>query len=98
MSYPDWMWLYFGGFGTAGSILYTLVVWYWLKIHALAKGSLRSAAKWNIIGFLFLFLGAWFACGMVGPPGNMLSRNPAEYNINLATFLAIISIFLSIPG
>ncbi len=98
MSFPTWMWLYFGSFGTAGAILFTMVVWYWLKVNALAGGLLRSAAKWNVIGLLFLFLASWFACGIAGPPGSMLSSNLAEHNLALAVFLASLSIFLSVPG
>ena len=98
MSFPDWVWLYFGTFGTAGAVLFTLVAWYWLKAHTLAKGSFRSAAKWNMVGLLFLFLGAWFACGIGGPPGNMLSFDPATRDLEVAYGTAMFSIFLSVPG
>lgn len=98
VSFPTWMWLFFGAFGTAGAVLFTFVAWYFLKAYTLAQGSMRSAFKWNIVGLLFLFLGAWFACGVAGPPGNMLSRDPVMHDLSLATTLAALSIFLSIPG
>jgi hypothetical protein len=44
-THPLWMWLYFGVFGSAGVILITLIVWQWIRFHALAKGYLRSAAS-----------------------------------------------------
>jgi len=97
-SHPIWMWVYFGAFGSASAVLFTLVVWNWLKVHSLAKGALRSAIKWNIIGYMFLFFGAWFACGIGGPPGNLLSPDLTIHNLNIATGAAVRSMFFSVPG
>jgi len=97
-THPLWMWLYFGTFGSAGAILFTLVVWHWLKLHALAKGALRSACVWKIIGYVFLFSAAWFACGIGGAPGNMLSPDPTVHNLDYATVAAVLSMFFSVPG
>jgi hypothetical protein len=55
------MWLYFGVFGSVGLILITLIAWQWIKYHTLAKGYLRSAAKWSMFGYVFLFTAAVFA-------------------------------------
>ena len=60
-THPLWMWLYFGIFGSAGVILFTLIVFQWVKYHALAKGYQRSAARWSMVGHMFLFFAAWFA-------------------------------------
>lgn len=98
MTFPDWVWLYFGAFGTVGAVLYTLVVWYWMKAHTLGEGSLQSAARWNMVGLMFLFLGAWFGCGIGGPPGNLLSRDLATHDLDAAYTTAMLSIFLSAPG
>jgi hypothetical protein len=98
MTFPDWVWLYFGAFGTAGAVLFTLVVWSWLKVHTRAGGPLRSAAKWNMIGLMFLFLAAWFACGIGGPPANLLSRDASTHNVEIGYLTAMLSIFLSVPG
>jgi len=97
-THPIWMWLYFGTFGSAGAVLFTLVVWNWLKVHSLAKGALRSATKWNIFGYMFLFFGAWFACGIGGPPGNLLSPDLTIHNPGVATWAAFLSMFFSVPG
>ena len=97
-THPIWMWLYFGTFGSAGAVLFTLVVWNWLKVHSLAKGALRSATKWNVLGYMFLFVGAWFACGIGGPPGNLLSPDLTIHNPDLATWTAFLSMFFSVPG
>ena len=98
ITHPTWMWLYFGIFGTAGTILFTLVIWSWLRVHSVAKGALRSALKWSVIGCMFLFFGAWFACGLGGPPGNTLSPDPAMHNQEYAVVSAVLSMFFSVPG
>lgn len=98
MSFPTWVWLYFGTFGTIGAVLYTLVVWYWMKFHSMAAGMLRSAAKWNMLGLMFLFIAAYFACGIGGPPGSMLSSDPLSRNIESAYDSALLAIFFSVPG
>lgn len=97
-THPLWMWLYFGTLGSAGAVLFTLLAWNWLRVHGLAKGAVRSAAKWNMIGYIFLFSGAYFACGIGGLPGNLLSPDPAMHNPGVATASAVLSMFLSVPG
>ena len=98
MTFPTWVWLYFGTFGTIGAVLFTLVAWYWTKGLATVESSLRSAIKWTMVGLLFLFLGAWFGCGIGGPPGNLLSRDLASHDLDAAYTTAMLSIFFSAPG
>jgi len=98
LTHPLWMWIYFGAFGSIGAILFTLIIWQLMKLHALAKGYLRSAARWSMIGYAFLFSAAWFACGVGGTPGNLLSSDPATHNPAVATAVAALSIALAVPG
>jgi hypothetical protein len=98
VTHPLWMWLYFGTFGSVGAILFTLIIWHSMKVHALVKGCQRSAARWSMVGYMFLFIAAWFACGIGATPGNLLSPDPAAQNPFLATFEAILSMFFSVPG
>jgi hypothetical protein len=98
MSFPDWVWLFFGSFGTLGAVLFTLVAWHWLKVHAAAEGWPRSAAKWNMVGLMFLFIAAYFACGIGGPPGSLLSKNQSVHDLGSAYDSAILSILFSAPG
>jgi hypothetical protein len=72
-SHPNWMWLYFGIFATAGTILFTLVVWNWMKVLKLAKGNLLSAnsdthnlvaAIWAAVLAMFFSVPGW-ACLLV---------------------------------
>lgn len=98
MNFPTWVWLYFGAFGSAGAVLFTLVVWNWMKIQTLVKSSLRSAARWNMIGLMFLFVAAYFACGIGGPPGSLLSHDALTHDLETAYDSALLAIFFSVPG
>lgn len=97
-THPVWMWLYFGIFATIGTILFILVIWNWQKYYQTTDGISRSLAKWQVFGYLFLFFGQWFACGIGAPPGNLLSSDPSVRNIEYATLAAAFSIFFSVPG
>ena len=68
------------------------------KYHALAEGYLRSAVRWNAVGYVFLFCAEWFACGVGGPPGNMLSSDLAAHNLFAAMGAGSFSMFFSVPG
>jgi hypothetical protein len=98
LSHPVWMWLYFGSFGTLGIILFTLVIWSWMKYHATVRENLRSVARWTAIGYMFLFFAEWFACGMGGSPGNLLSSDLTKHSFHWAAGLAIAAMFFSVLG
>ena len=98
VSYPFLMLLYFGIFGSAGAVLFTLVVWHWMKVYAVVKGYLRSVVIWKMAGYLFLFIAAYSACGIGGPPGNLLHPDPTTHNLDVANLAAKLSIFFSVPG
>ena len=59
-THPIWMWLYFGTFGSIGAVLITLIAWQWAQFHAISRGYVRSAAKWSMFGYVFLFTAALF--------------------------------------
>ena len=98
LTHPLWMWIYFGAFGSIGAILFTLILWCSMKLHSLTQGNQRSAVRWSMFGYLFLFCAAWFACGVGGTPGNLVSPDPATHNPAVAISVAALSIFLSVPG
>jgi len=98
ITHPFLTWVVFGAFGSAGAILFTLVAWQLLKLHALAQGYRRSAMRWIMFGCMFLFSAAWFSCGVGGTPGNLLSPDPATHDPAVAGGVALLSIVLSVPG
>jgi len=91
-------WLYFGIFAIIGMILFILVVWSWIKLYKTTDKAMRSVLKWQILGFMFLFFGQWFACGIGAPPGNLMSPDPSVHNLDRATLTASLSIFFAVPG
>ena len=97
-THPVWMWLYFGVFGTAGMVMFVLAMWNLAKLRKNADQSLRKAIRHNMIGYMFLFMASWFACGVGGPPGNMLSGDPAAHNQLAALGAAGMAMFFSVPG
>lgn len=96
--FPVWMWLYFGGFATAGLVLFALIGWNWMKLHARLSGEWRLATRWLMAGFVFIFFAAWFACGIGGSPGALLSPDEAVQSQELGMYSAILSMFFSVPG
>ena len=61
-------------------------------------GWLRWAAKWNMVGLMFLFVAAYFACGIGGPPGSLLSHDQLTHDLEAAYDSALLAIFFSVPG
>ena len=96
--FPTWMVLYFGTAGSIGLSLVALVFWTWMKTTRLSDGHVRSSLRWNIVGYVFLFSANWFACGIGGGPGNMLSSDPSMYQPMLATYAAVLAMLCSLPG
>jgi len=56
-SYPFWIWLYFGAFGSISAIFFSMIAWSWFKSRSFAKEQLRSILTWNMFGYMFLFIG-----------------------------------------
>jgi len=97
-AYSQWMFIYFGAFGSISAILFTLVALYWLKLITLGSGPAKVAALWSMFGYAFLFAGAWFACGIGAYPGNLFSINPELHQPDYAVGAAVLSMFVSVPG
>jgi hypothetical protein len=97
-THPVWTWLYFGVFGTAGIVMFVLVMWNLSKLRKNADPKLGKALRQDMIGYMFLFVASWFACGIGGPPGNLLSADPAAHNAFAALGAAAAAMFFSVPG
>ncbi len=97
-AYSQWMFIYFGAFGSISALLFSLIAWYWVKLQSSSKGPLKIASIWNMFGYAFLFTGAWFACGIGAYPGNLFSINPELHQPDFAVGAAVLSMFVSVPG
>jgi D-serine dehydratase len=47
---------------------------------------------------MFLFVAAYFACGIGGPPGSLLSHDQATHDLEATYDSAMLSLFFSVPG
>ncbi len=97
-THPAWMWLYFGGLSSVGLVIYCLASWRLTKLYAASTGDLRSAVRYALFGATFMFLALWFACGIGGPPGNMLSADASTHSFEFALNAAVGSTFFSVPA
>lgn len=98
ITHPILVYAYFGTFGTVGTILFVLVARSWMEYHAMADHRQRSALRWSMVGYMFLFFASWFACGIGGPPGNLLRSDSAAHNLSAGLGAGILSMFFSLPG
>ncbi|MBU8893340.1 MAG: hypothetical protein KOO66_11210 [Bacteroidales bacterium] len=96
--FPGWAWIYFGTFGSVAAILFTLIVLNWMKLRILSKGYEKAAAMWRIWGFTFLFFAEWFACGIGGVPGALLSTDISMHYQFGGMLAAMLAMFFSVPG
>lgn len=97
--YPVWQLVYFGTLGSASAAFFVSTAWAWFKSRSSITGLLRSAIGWSMLGYLFLFIAAYMACGIGGRPGgSLLSTDVAARNTDWGTTAALLSKFFSLPG
>jgi hypothetical protein len=73
-------------------------MWTVAKLRKNSNQRLRLALRLNLLGYMFLFIASWFACGIGGPPGNMLSVDSAVHSNLAALGAATMAMFFSVPG
>jgi len=93
---------FFGIMGFLLVIFFLGTVWYWMKYNKVEESGLKAAEKWKIIGYLFMIIGIWFICGVLGPPGTVLrpersylkSAISMSYMVMIFFVLGFLSIFI----
>jgi hypothetical protein len=93
---------FFGLMGSLLVIFFLGTVWYWMKYNKVEERRLRTAEKWKILGYLFMIIGIWFTCGVLGPPGTALrpersylkSAISMSYMVMTFFVLGFLSIFI----
>ena len=78
--------------------MFILTIWNVAKLRKKTNSRLGKALRQSMIGYMFLFIASWFACGIGGPPGNMLSADASVHNQFGALGAASMAMFLSVPG
>ena len=98
-NYPAWQWAYFGILGSASAVFFILTAWTWSRSRSSTTGQLRSAIAWSMVGYVFLFIAAYMACGIGGfPGGNLLSTDVTAHKVDWGNTAAELSMFFSMPG
>jgi hypothetical protein len=78
--------------------MFILAIWSVAKLRKNSNQRFSKALRQNMIGHMFLYISSWFACGIGGPPGNMLSADAATHNQFAALAAASMAMFFSVPG
>ena len=97
-SFPLWMWLYFGTFGSAGAVLFTLIVLSWMKIRSYTKGYKRSAATWVCSATCSCLSRHGSPVESVVLRAGCFSTNQDMHYRFGAVLAAVLAMFFSIPG
>ncbi len=68
-------------FGIGGGLVMTLflvTLWFWTKRRPLLEGSARTAADFQLVGYVFFLVGMWYLCGLLGPPAYLLNTDKVQ--------------------
>jgi hypothetical protein len=68
-------------FGIGGGLVMTLfliTLWFWIKRRPLLEGSARTAADFQLVGYVFFLVGMWYLCGLLGPPAYLLNTDKVQ--------------------
>ncbi|MGQ9619005.1 MAG: hypothetical protein ACUVUG_08620 [Candidatus Aminicenantia bacterium] len=87
------MFLYFGLTGLLSLVFLVLTIYFWAKKVSLIEDSLRNGSRWKLMGYIFLFLGALFICGVIWKPGALIYKNP-DFKIAIPILLSAKGFFL----
>ena len=97
-------------FGIGGGLilaLFLIIVWFWTKRFLLLEGSARTAAGFQLAGYVFFLVAMWYLCGLLGPPvyllntdkvqqfGSLRSAHAEAVKILIYFILGWLSLFLS---
>ena len=58
-------------FGAGGALIlvsFLAILWLWARRHAMLRGSARTAADLQLVGYTFLFIAMWYLCGDLSRP------------------------------
>ena len=66
----------FGVLGGLILVLFLVMLWYWGKRRITLEGPAKTAADFQLIGYIFFLVVAWYLCGLLGNP---YAENPGLY-------------------
>ena len=97
-SYDSWVPLYFGTLGSLNVLLFVVVIYYWYRSYSLTSSEQKSISLWTMSGCFFLFFAGYFACGIGGQPGFLLSPDESLHNYTYAYRAAMLGMACNVPG
>jgi len=68
-------------FGIGGGLilaLFLITLWFWAKKRPSLEGSARAAADFQLVGYVFFLVAAWYLCGLFGPPAYLLNSEKVQ--------------------
>ena len=68
-------------FGIGGGVvmsLFLITLWFWTKRRPLLEGSARTAADFQLVGYVFFVVALWYLCGLLGPPAYLLNTDKVQ--------------------
>ena len=66
----------FGIGGTLILLMFTGIVWFWIKERLDLKGASSTAADLRLVGYVFFLVGVWFVCQIASMRFNILAEEP----------------------
>ena len=103
-SFPVSIWVMMGTLGTICSILFTVLIYRWVRSGQKFPRSVPYS-NYSILGYMFLFASGLICCGIAGPPGYALSSDPnlvsKEWILRasgLSNFLAVLGWTFAVIG
>jgi len=68
-------------FGIGGGlvmVLFLITLWFWTKRRPLLEGLARTAADFQLVGYVFFLVAMWYLCGLLGPPAYLLNTDKVQ--------------------
>ena len=85
-------------FGIGGGLIlafFLAILWLWAKKHATLEGAAKTAADFQLVGYVFLLIAMWFLCGILSMPFmKSLSDLPPSSPVAIMVYLVLAWLFL----
>ena len=85
-------------FGIGGGLIlafFLAMLWLWARKHATLEGAAKTAANFQLVGYVFLLIAMWFLCGILSIPFmKSLSDLPPSSPVAIMVYLVLGWLFL----
>ena len=85
-------------FGLGGGLIlvfFLAMLWLWARKYATLEGAAKTAANFQLVGYVFLLIAMWFLCGILSMPFmKSLSDLPPSSPVAIMVYLVLGWLFL----